>query len=171
MKDGEDGGCRAGKLEAVTLDNSQPAPAPGATPLSTRLTGAVLSLLVGAIYGTVGTVAHQNVVSIGGTDLPVGLVLAVLGSLALLLGFRLLFDDRLAVLCAAIGLVGMIALFSLASPGGSILIPQGLIGLFWSVAPVLIATIIVAWPRLPQRSTTTKPPTAPRLDLPRQPEA
>lgn len=155
----------------MTLDNSQPAPATEGTPLSTRLTGAALSLLVGAIYGTVGTVAHQNVVTVGGIDLPVGLTLAVLGSLALLLGFRLLFDDRLAVLCAAIGLVGMIALFSLASAGGSILIPQGLIGLFWSVAPVLIATIIVAWPRLPQGSPRTKPVSAPRLDSSRQPEA
>jgi hypothetical protein len=117
-----------------------------------RIPGAIVAFVVGAIYGTVGTVAHQNVLRIGEVVLPVGLVLALIGALGLLIGFRLLFEDRVPVLFAAIGMVGMIALFSVASAGGSVLIPEGVIGLVWTVVPVLLATIVVAWPRMPQRA-------------------
>lgn len=116
-----------------------------------RAVGAVLSLLVGAIYGAVGTVAHTNTLRIAGAEIPFGLVLALIGALALLVGFRLVFDDRLPVLCTAAGMVGIIALFSIASRGGSVLIPQGVPGLVWTVVPVLIATVVVAWPKLPPR--------------------
>jgi hypothetical protein len=144
----------------------------GARPAS-RLPVIVLALAVGAIYGTVGTVAHQNVVRIGDSELPVGLVLALIGALGLLVGFRLLFHDRVAVLFAAIGMVGMIALFSVASAGGSVLIPQGVVGLIWTVVPVLVATIVVAWPRMPSRaSTATAGNTAPApANLRHPPEA
>ena len=138
----------------MTFENNAPTsvgtdgrPSPGP-----RIAAAVLSFAVGAIYGAVGTVAHQDVVTIGGLSLPIALVLALLGALALLIGFRLLFADRLAVLCVALGMVGTIALFSIASAGGSILIPQGALGLVWTVVPVLLATVVVAWPRMPQRS-------------------
>lgn len=152
---------------AVTFDDtrqpvSRTTEGPG---FASRLPGSILALVVGAIYGTVGTVAHQNVVRIGEAELPVGLVLALIGVLGLLLGFRLLFEDRLVVLCAAVGLVGMIALFSIASAGGSVLIPEGATGLVWTVVPVLVATVVVAWPRLPARpapavvaSATPAPP-------------
>jgi hypothetical protein len=155
-------------------DTSQPAPRDDHRSGSTsRIPGAILSLLVGAIYGTVGTVAHQNVIRIGEAALPVGLVLALIGALGLLIGFRLLFQDRIAVLFAAIGMVGMIALFSVASAGGSILIPQGATGLVWTVVPVLVATVVVAWPRMPQRPLTATPaPAAPSMpNLSHRPEA
>ena len=140
---------------AVTFDDSrQPVSRTSDGPgFASRLPGAILALIVGAIYGTVGTVAHQNVVRVGDAELPVGLVLALIGTLGLLLGFRLLFEDRLVVLCAAVALVGMIALFSIASAGGSVLIPEGVAGLVWTVVPVLVATVVVAWPRLPARTT------------------
>jgi hypothetical protein len=139
----------------VTVNDAEPTTDRNDGGTGARITGAVLSLLVGAIYGTVGTVAHQNVVRIGEAALPVGLVLALVGALALLVGFRLLFTSRLSVLCAAIGLVGMIALFSIASAGGSVLIPEGVTGLVWTVVPVLLATVVVAWPRMPHRPVAT----------------
>lgn len=132
-------------------DAAPPAPPEAGSSRGPRIVGAVLSILVGAIYGTIGTVAHQNVLRVGEVVLPLGLVLALVGALALLIGFRLLFDDRTPVLCVAIGMVGVIALFSVASAGGSVLIPEGTLGLVWTVAPVLLATIVVAWPRMPQR--------------------
>ncbi|WP_354498179.1 hypothetical protein [Mycetocola sp. 2940] len=132
-------------------DSAPPAPTEARPSRGPRIVGAALSILVGAIYGTIGTVASQNVLRIGEVVLPVGLILSLVGVLALLIGFRLLFEDRLPVLCAAIGMVGMIALFSVASAGGSVLIPQGLLGLVWTVVPVLLATIVVGWPRMPQR--------------------
>jgi hypothetical protein len=159
----------------VTFDDtSQPASrADHRSGPTSRIPGAILSLLVGAIYGTVGTVAHQNVIRIGEAALPVGLVLALVGALGLLIGFRLLFQDRIAVLFAAIGMVGMIALFSVASVGGSILIPQGATGLVWTVVPVLVATVVVAWPRMPQRplaGSTANAAQAP-ADVRHRPEA
>jgi hypothetical protein len=159
----------------VTFDETRQPVSPadhGFRPAS-RVPVILLSLVVGAIYGTVGTVAHQNVLRIGDAALPVGLVLALIGAIGLLVGFRLLFPDRVAVLSVAIGMVGMIALFSVASAGGSILIPQGVVGLVWTVVPVLIATVVVAWPRMPQRLPTAAggtPSPAP-ADLRHRPEA
>jgi hypothetical protein len=160
---------------SVTSDDfRQPvSPAGNGSRPASRLPGALLSLLVGAIYGTVGTVAHQNVLRLGEAAIPVGLVFALIGSLGLLVGFRLLFNDRVPVLFAAIGMVGMIALFSVASAGGSILIPQGVAGLVWTVAPVLVATVVIAWPRIPQRpaATTNRNPSTAPANLRRLPEA
>ncbi|MET1051868.1 MAG: hypothetical protein ABWX65_04435 [Mycetocola sp.] len=137
----------------MTLNDTQPAPVDGSvTTPGTRIAGAALSLVVGVIYGAVGTVAHQNVVMIGEVALPVALVLALIGAVALLVGFRLVFIDRLAVLCAALGMIGTIALFSISSSGGTVLIPEGIPGLIWTVGPVLIATVVVAWPRMPHRA-------------------
>ena len=62
------------------------------------------------------------------------------------------FEERLIVLSAALGIVGMVFLLSLESTGGSVLVPNNLWGTIWAVAPTLIATIVVAWPKLPQRS-------------------
>ena len=138
---------------AVTLDDAQPA-APrteGGSPLLSRVAGALLCFLVGAIYGAVGTVVHQNVFRIGELSIPIALILALVGVLALMIGFRLLFTDRLAVFWAALGMVVVIGLFSLASAGGSVLIPQGVLGFVWTYGAVGLATVVVAWPRLPQR--------------------
>ncbi len=151
---GWSGPCRQPSYTvAVTFDDlqqSSPRTRIGSAPVS-RLTGAVLGLVVGAIYGAVGTVAHQSVFRIGELAIPFALVFALIGALALLLGFRLLFADRLAVLFAALGMVGIIALFSIPSAGGSVLIPQGVTGLVWTVVPVLIATVVIAWPKMPER--------------------
>lgn len=160
---------------AVTLDDAQP-PAhrsDGGSPLLSRVAGALLCVLVGAIYGAVGTVVHQNVFRIGELAIPIALILALIGALALLIGFRLLFADRLAVLCAAVGMVGTIALFSIASAGGSILIPQGVTGLVWTVVPVLLATVVVAWPRMPQRTSAEQvgAPATSHADEQHRPEA
>lgn len=146
----------SGYTAEVTLENTAEAPLRTNARISAgpRIAAAVLSFAVGAIYGAVGTVAHQDVFRVGGLSLPMALVLALLGALALLIGFRLLFADRLPVFCVALGMVSTIALFSVASAGGSILIPQGILGLVWTVAPVLLATVVVAWPRMPQRTPT-----------------
>jgi hypothetical protein len=45
----------------------------------------------------------------------------------------------------------MTFLFSLKGTGGSVLIPDDLLGKIWVVAPIVIAAIVIAWPRLPQR--------------------
>jgi peptidoglycan/LPS O-acetylase OafA/YrhL len=140
-----------------------PTPEVSATPASTpggRVVSCILALIVGAVFGAVGTVAHQSTLNLGTVRLPLGLPLALLGVLALLIGFRLLLRDRLVVFLAAVGVVAVIALFSVPSPGGSVLIPQGLAGILWTIGPVLIATVVVAWPRLPERGTARQPTAA-----------
>ncbi|PJJ62257.1 DUF6113 family protein [Compostimonas suwonensis] len=119
--------------------------------LPQRITTYVVSFVIGAVFGLLGTVAQQKMVMIGDTAVPIGLVLSLLGVTALLVGLRLVLHDRLIVLIAAIGILAVIALLSLPGPGGSVLIPQGTIGLVWTIAPTLVATIVVAWPRIPPR--------------------
>lgn len=119
-----------------------------------RAFSCVLAFIVGVVFGAVGTVQHQATLNLGSLQLPLGLVLSLVAVAAVLIGFRLLFTDRLVVLIAAVGIVAVVALLSVPSPGGSVLIPQGLAGLIWTIGPVLIGTVVVAWPRLPERPHT-----------------
>lgn len=106
---------------------------------------------MGLLVGSVTTVVHQNMVTIAGVDIPWGLVLSVIAVTGFLIGLRIVVQDRLVVLFAALGIVGMVFLLSQRSTGGSVLIPNNLWGSIWAIAPTLIATVIVAWPKLPER--------------------
>lgn len=119
----------------------------------------LLALLLGAVYGAVATVGHRQSFTIGDVTVPWGLVAALVGVAALLLGIRLVAGGRWAAAAAAVGVVGVVALLSIPGPGGSVLIPAGLVGTIWSVGPALIAVLVVAWPSLPPRRTPT--PVAP----------
>jgi N-acetyl-1-D-myo-inositol-2-amino-2-deoxy-alpha-D-glucopyranoside deacetylase len=125
--------------------------------LSGKIVTFVLALVAGAFFGAIGTVAHQDAAG----AFPIGAVLALLLVAALLIGFRLLFDSRLVGIVAAIGVVAVIAVLSPASAGGSVLIPRGLAGYAWTFGPTVIAIIVLAWPRLPQRRSD-KMKTSPR---------
>lgn len=116
-----------------------------------RLATAAVSLVLGVGFGLLGTVAHQSVLVIGPVTIPIGLILALLAVTALLVGLRLVFGDRMAVLSAAIGLLGTIFLLSLRSTGGSVLIPAGLPGTLWTIVPALVATFVLSWPNLPAK--------------------
>ncbi len=124
-------------------------PGPGA-----RALAGLLAFVVGAAFGVLGTIAHQATIVLGPVTIPIGLVLALAGVTALLAGLRLVVGDRLVVLLAAIGLLGTIFLLSLRSEGGSVLVPQGLPGTLWTVGPTLVATVVLAWPRIPGRRGT-----------------
>ena len=120
-------------------------------PLRTRLLLSAGGFLLGLFVGSVTTVTHQSVVTLAGVDVPWGLILGLLVITGFLVGLRSVVQDRLVVLIAALGLVVMVFILSQASTGGSVLIPNNLWGTIWAIAPTLIATIVVAWPRLPQR--------------------
>ena len=124
---------------------------PTAHPLSTRLLLSAGSFGMGLLVGSITTVVHQSVVSVGGVELPWGLILSVVVLVGFLVGLRIVVEDRLVVLFAALGIVGMVFLLSMQSTGGSVLVPNNLWGTIWAVVPTLIATVVVAWPRLPQR--------------------
>jgi len=121
-------------------------------PASTRLLLSAGGFALGLFVGSVTTVVHQSVSTIAGVDVPWGLILGLIVVTGFLVGLRIVVQDRLIVLVAALGLVLMVFLLSLESTGGSVLVPNNLWGTIWAIAPTLIATIVVAWPRLPQRS-------------------
>ncbi len=115
------------------------------------------ALIMGLFVGSVTTVVHQNVVTIAGIDVPWGLALGLIVTLGFLLGLRLLTEDRMVTIAAALGLLGMVFLLSQESTGGSVLVPNNIYGTIWAIAPTLIAVVVIAWPKLPQRGSTTAP--------------
>jgi len=112
-----------------------------------------LALLIGVIYGAVATVGHRQAIRIGDVEVPWGLVAALTGVLALLVGIRLVAGGRWVAAAAAVGLVGIVGLFTLPGPGGSVLVAGDLVGTVWAVGPALIAVLVIAWPSLPAART------------------
>ena len=122
--------------------------------VATRLVTTLVALAAGVLFAVLGTVAHQTTVQLGAVSVPIGLVLSLIASAALLVGLRLVVHDRLVVLAAALGLLGTVFLLSLRSTGGSVLVPAGVPGTVWTMAPALVAALVIAWPRIPARRPT-----------------
>lgn len=129
----------------------RPAPAPARPTLANRSLAGLGGLLLGILFGVLGTIAHQATVTLFGVALPIGLTIAFVGISALLLGLRLVVGDRFVVGLAAAGLLLTIFVLSLRGSGGSVLVPAGLPGTLWTVVPALIAAFVLAWPKLPPR--------------------
>ena len=92
-----------------------------------------------------------------GVPVPLGLIGALLAFTALLVGLRLLGHSRLPALLAALGGIAVILLFTQQSAGGSVLIPNNLLGQIWLVAPILLAAVVIAWPDVHGRRTAASP--------------
>ena len=122
---------------------------PVATSAWARVGTLLFAFLIGALYGAVATVGHRQELRIGAVALPWGLVAALVGVAALLVGIRLVGGGRSAAAAAGAGVVGVVALLSLPGFGGSVLVVGDLTGTIWSIAPALIAVLVVAWPKLP----------------------
>jgi hypothetical protein len=88
------------------------------------------------------------VVEFEGFIVPYGLVVALLAIGSVLISVRLLMDDRVAGFFCAVGIVGIIAVYSFPGPGGSVLIPANIFGVMWTVVPPLLAAIVMFWPAL-----------------------
>ena len=114
-----------------------------------RIPTFLIAALAGAVFGVVGTVAHAATI----WGIPIGLVLGIIGSGALMLAIRLL-ADRWASVAAGVGIPLAVIVFSGEGPGGSVIAPAGMAAVVWTVACPLVAVLIVAWPELP---TSTRP--------------
>ena len=117
------------------------------TSVLARVATWIVAFAVGVVYGLAGTIAHTY--TFGG--FPVGLVLAIAGSGALLFAVRLLTSDRWAALATGLGLMSATLVFSGRGPGGSVIVPQAPEGQFdpgvvWTIAVPLMVTLAVAWP-------------------------
>lgn len=110
----------------------------------------IVAFVVGAVYGVAGTIAHAYTLA----WFPLGLLLALIGSAALLAAVRLLTSDRWAALGTGLGLMVATLVFSGAGPGGSVVVPQTSLGVVWTIAVPLLVAVVVAWPeRLPRMTT------------------
>lgn len=128
-------------------------PESGAAPyadqsLAMKIGSAVVALLLGAVIGVILTVTHQATVTVGEVTIPWGIISAIAITIALLLGLRIVFETRIVPGLAAAGLLLAVALLSLQTSGGSILVPANLAGYTWTFAPTLIALVVLAWPRV-----------------------
>jgi hypothetical protein len=118
----------------------------------------VVAFVVGAVYGVAGTVAQAYMFG----WFPVGLVLALIGVIALLLAVRLLTGDRWAALATGLGVMVATLVFSGAGPGGSVVVPQAADsafnpGILWTILVPLAATVVIAWPEsLPRMAPVTR---------------
>lgn len=110
-----------------------------------------LALVVGALVGSVTTVIHQSAITFIGIDIPWGLVVSLATVAAFLVGLRLVRGERGSAVFGALGVLVSVYIFSQRSVGGSVLVPDNLAGNVWALAPTLVATLIVAWPKLPDR--------------------
>lgn len=129
--------------------------------LFTRVATCVLALLVGALTGAILTVSHQASILLGSVVVPWGIIAAIIVTTALLAGLRIVFETRIVAGCAALGLLGVAAFLALQSAGGSILVPSNVVGYVWTFAPVIIAGVVLAWPRInPASRGTIKVPAA-----------
>lgn len=140
-----------GTTEQFVTIGGGPVEREAAPSIANRIGAAVLGVAVGVIFAAMGTVAHQSTVVVAGITIPWGLIVALTGLTALLIGLRLVLHDRLTVLATALGALITIFVLSLRSSGGSVLIPEGTLGLIWTMGPAVIAAIVIAWPRLPAR--------------------
>jgi hypothetical protein len=119
--------------------------------VAARVLNYALLFIVGLIVGTVGTIAQQSSVTVFSISLPFGIIASLLAVACLLVGLRLVNDGRSQVLAAAVGVVIPVVLFSLKSAGGSVLVPNDLLGYIWIFGPPVIAIIVLGWPPFPPR--------------------
>lgn len=101
-----------------------------------------VAFIVGGVYGLAGTIAHSFQLG----WFPLGLVLAIIGSAALLAAVRLLTADRWAALAAGAGMILATLVFSGRGPGGSVIVPQTQLAVAWTLAVPILVTVVVAWP-------------------------
>ena len=94
-----------------------------------RIATWLVAFLVGAVYGLAGTIAHAYRLG----WFPLGLVLAIIGSAALLAAVRLLTADRWAALATGLGMILATLVFSGRGPGGSVIVPQTDLAVIWTV--------------------------------------
>lgn len=112
-----------------------------------RVVTCLLVLVVGAVVGTIGTIAHQAVLAAFGARLPAGIVLAALAVGLLLAGLRLVEETRLLAACGVVGVVAAVGLFTLQGPGGSVLVPANPVAVAWLVSVGVLSALALAWPR------------------------
>lgn len=127
-----------------------------------KLATGILLLALGAFAGAVLTLVHQATVQVGDATVPWGVIVALALTAALLAGLRIVSATRIPALSAALGLLVVNALLALPTAGGSVLVQANGQGYAWTFGPVLIAVVVLGWPRLPPRLAAQQQQQPPR---------
>ena len=112
-----------------------------------RIAAWIMAFLVGIVYGVAATISQAFQVGF----VPLGLIVAIIGSAALVTAVRILAQDRWSALATGLGLLIATLVFSGEGPGGSVVVPQapdGVLntGIVWTIAVPLVIAVVMAWP-------------------------
>lgn len=112
-----------------------------------RVVGWVVALLVGAFYGTAGTIAQAFQLG----PVPVGLLLASIGSAALLIALRTLTGDRITAFAGGLGISLATYVFSQPGLGGSAIVAAPTAGtewipVVWTIVGPALMVFVAFWP-------------------------
>lgn len=124
---------------------------PGRSEIAPRVAGVVLALVTGVLVGTLGSFKYRYGLT-GAVPLPIGLVLVLVMIALVLAAIRIATRRRLYGIATAVGILAAVALFTMKGPGGSVVVPQGDYSTVWTVAPALIAAVVLGAPGRRRRS-------------------
>jgi N-acetyl-1-D-myo-inositol-2-amino-2-deoxy-alpha-D-glucopyranoside deacetylase len=119
--------------------------------LLVRIFVSVLAGVIGVALGALFSVYNQFTVNIAGQPIWAGAILAILIVTAVLVGFRLAFETRVVPAVTAVGVIVVVAIFSIPIASGPPLVTSTGPGLLWELAPTVIAFVVLVWPRASQR--------------------
>ncbi|MGF0116096.1 DUF6113 family protein [Promicromonospora sp. Marseille-Q5078] len=102
----------------------------------------VLALVLGAVVGVLGTVAHRT----QWHDLPVGIVLALAITLSTAVLCRA-WAGLGPLLAAGAGWIVAVQVLSVAGPGGDVLVPAQAVGLVWTYGGLAMFLVAAFLPR------------------------
>lgn len=108
-----------------------------------RVLSWVAMLVVGAVFGLATTVTHAA--SLWGVN-GVGLALGIVACGGILLAVRLLLHDRWAALITGLGMLAGMVVISGRGPGGSVIVPNDLLGVVWTWTVAGMVLLVAAWP-------------------------
>jgi hypothetical protein len=129
---------------------NSPEPDEGSEPLGAgaAAVSSVFALLVGLVVGVITTFTHHQF-------LPWGLISGLLVVVAMVTGFRLVFDSRVVAAAAALGVVVASGILTLPGAGGTVLTVTDPPGWMWAIGPTVLSVIALAWPRPRSRPATS----------------
>ena len=108
-----------------------------------RVLSWVAMLVVGAVFGLATTVTHASTLwGLAGA----GLALGVVACGGMLLAVRLLLRDRWAALLTGLGMLAGMVVISGRGPGGSVIVPNDLLGVIWTWTVAGMVLLVAAWP-------------------------
>jgi N-acetyl-1-D-myo-inositol-2-amino-2-deoxy-alpha-D-glucopyranoside deacetylase len=127
-------------------------------PARDLLLGLPVALLAGVAVGVLGSFKHQVGISAAtGAGFPLGLILSLAMVVVVLAALRAAFDTRVWGVAAAAGIVLAVTVLSNRGPGGSAVVLANYAGIVWTVAPAIVAAVVLGMPRLGRRRGSRRP--------------